>query len=296
MAFIIIVTVLFAERYLLEQEDFRQHTWFRDYCRWFKQLPMGEWLSESRAAILALLFLPLSLVLIVHSWSVATFQGLPEWIFAWAVLIISLGPKDLEHQVSSFLYARDQDAPDSAREIAAGIMQHDTQANEPELSILVSESIVEQANNRLMAVLFWFVVLGPFGAVLYRLTSLAENFSRNDPARKNMNQQAFHLLHILDWVPARLLAATYALVGHFDNVLLAWKHWQDNNRTQYESDAAGLLILTGSAAVGHTHDDAVPDQLKDLPPLIEDALGLVLRSLTVWVVLLGIMQLAVWIT
>jgi len=78
--------------------------------------------------------------------------------------------------------------------------------------------------------------------------------------------------------------------------LLAWRHWQDGERDNYVSDARGLLILTGSAAVGHTPKEVMPQDASDLPPLVEDALGLVLRSLSIWVVLLGIIQLVSWIT
>jgi AmpE protein len=295
MLFLIILAVLFAERYLLEQEDFRQHLWFKDYCRWYRQLPFGEWLSESKASIIGILLLPLGLLLIVHSWSVSVLGGVPEWILAFAVLIVSLGPRDLEHQVSAFLYARDHESPE-ANKIASEIIDRQAIDREPEQSIEVSQGIVEQANNRLMAVLFWFVVLGPFGAVLYRLTSLAEQFSRNDESRKNVNQQAFRMLHILNWLPARLLAATYALVGNFDNVLLAWRHWSEGEKKNYESDASGLLIMTGSAALGYSFDKELPESIKNFPPLVEDSLGLVLRSLVICVILLGIFQIVIWLT
>ena len=81
---------------------------------------------------------------------------------------------------------------------------------------------------------------------------------------------------------------TYALVGNFDNVLLAWRHWSDEQRDAYHSEAAGLLIATGTAAMGHTPDEPIPEVASDLPPLVEDALSLVLRSLTILVFLLGV--------
>ncbi len=296
MTFLIIITALFAERYLLEQEDFRQHLWFKDYCRWFRHLPLGEWVSESRGSIIALLILPLAILLIVHSWSINVLGGFPEWVLAFLVLLLSLGPRDLEHQVTDFIDARDHGSTERASRIAAEIMDRNATEPEPELSIRVSEAIVEQANYRLTGVLFWFLILGPFGAMLYRLTSLAAKFSKDDEDRKIVHQQAFHLFHILNWVPARLLAATYALVGNFDNVLLAWRHWSEDSRNQYESDAQGLLILTGTAALGHTPEETMPEDAADLPPLVEDALSLVLRSLSIWVILLGIIQVVSWIT
>lgn len=296
MTFLIIIAALFAERYLLEQEDFRQHIWFKDYCRWFRQLPLGEWLSETRGGIIALLLLPMSILLIVQSWSVDVLSGAPEWLLAFVVLILALGPRDLEHQVTAFVDARDHGDEHRAGQLASGILGREATETEPELSIRVSEGIVEQANSRLMAVIFWFCLLGPFGAMLYRLTSLATQYSRDDSERETLHQQAFHLLHILDWVPARLLAATYALVGNFDNALLAWRHWQGELRNQYESDAGGLLILTGTGALGHTPEETMPEQAHDLPPLVEDALSLVLRSLVVWVIVLGILQLVAWLT
>jgi membrane protein required for beta-lactamase induction len=296
MIFLIIIAALFAERYLLEQEDFRQHLWFRDYCRWFRHLPLGSWFSENRFAMLALLLLPISVVMILQSWAAETLGGVPEWFLSFFILLLALGPHDIEHQVTNFLDARDHGSSERASRIASEIMDREAIEEEPELSIRVSESVVEQANHRLMAVIFWFVVLGPAGAMLYRLSSLAEKFSRDDPDRRVINEQAFNLLHILNWLPARMLAATYALVGNFDNVLLAWRHWRDDVREDYPSDASGLLILTGSAAVGHSPEETMPKDASDLPPLVEDALGLILRSLSIWIILLAIIQLVAWIT
>ncbi|MGD2119302.1 MAG: regulatory signaling modulator protein AmpE [Chromatiales bacterium] len=295
MTFFIIIATLFAERYLLEQEGFRQHVWFRDYCRWFRHLPLGEWLSESTAGILALLALPLGLLLIVQSWAAGTLGGAPEWLLGFFILLLALGPRDIEHQVTDFLDARDHGSRERASRIAADIMRRKATEPEPELSIRVSEAVVEQANDRLFGVLFWFAVLGPFGAMLYRLTSLAEYFSSQDEDRNKVHEQAFNLLHILNWVPSRLLAATYALVGNFDNVLLAWRHWSHDSRDQYASDATGLLVMTGSAALGHTPEDTMPEEAADLPPLVEDALSLVLRSLIIWVFLLGVIQIVSWL-
>lgn len=290
MLFIIILAVLFAERYLLEQEDFRQHLWFRDYCRWFRLLPMGDWLSDTRAALISLLLMPVAVILIIHGWTVDTLQGIPEWVFAFAVLIFSLGPRDLEHQVSAFLYARDNESEEYANRIASEIMQRPVTENEPERSLHVSESVLEQANNRLTAVLFWFIILGPIGAVIYRLAWLAEQYTRDDSHLENMREQAFRLLHILNWIPARLLAATFALVGNFDNTLLAWRHWNDDQQSLYDADSNSLLRMTGSAAMGHARSD------EQLAPVVEDALGLVLRSLTIWVVALGLLQLIIWLS
>ena len=158
MIFLIVIAALFAERYLLEQEDFRQHLWFKDYCRWFRHLPLGSWLSENRFAMLALLLLPMSIVMILQSWSAQTLGGVPEWILSFFILLLALGPRDIEHQVTNFLDARDHGSTERANRIASEIMDREAVEAEPELSIRVSESVVEQANNRLMAVIFWFVV------------------------------------------------------------------------------------------------------------------------------------------
>ena len=82
----------------------------------------------------------------------------------------------------------------------------------------VTRAILHIANERIFATIFWFVVLGPFGAMLYRLISeLSKQIDFDELAEFSKFIHA-----IMAWIPARMLAAGYALTGNFDGAYHAY--------------------------------------------------------------------------
>ena len=73
----------------------------------------------------------------------------------------------------------------------------------------------------MFAVLFWFVVLpGPSGAILYRLAAYLQ---RRWSGRGEFGSFAAHALTILEWPTARLTAASFAVVGDFEDTIYCWR-------------------------------------------------------------------------
>ncbi|WP_062066227.1 regulatory signaling modulator protein AmpE [Cellvibrio sp. OA-2007] len=66
---------------------------------------------------------------------------------------------------------------------------------------------------RTFAVLFWFFIAGPFGALLYRLSVLYRDFS---PAGSDAYATASKWLWLLELPSVRLMGITWALVGNFE--------------------------------------------------------------------------------
>jgi len=113
-------------------------------------------------------------------------------------------------------------------------------------------------NERVLTVLFWFVILGPMGAVLYRSVSQLMGAGVRDsidiPEHSGNDQAGFQdaarrLKGIMDWLPARLTALCYALIGSFVDALHVW--WQDPQRPDDDWVAANdrLLIDVGIGAL-----------------------------------------------
>ena len=146
----------------------RQYGWFGGWLRWLNaQFPEGSIWRGAYGIALALV-VPL---LVVGLFQLALDQ--PLWgfvglLFDIAVLFYCWGPRDLDLDVAAVL-----DAPDAAsRRSAAERLWPEGEPAKLDGASLV-EAVFRNALRRWFGVLFWFCLLGPFGAVLYRLTALA---------------------------------------------------------------------------------------------------------------------------
>jgi len=162
--------------------------------------------------------------------------GVEDLLFAVFVLFFSLGPQDIGEDVAEYCRAVDSDDAESIANTSKALLEQDPPADPMERIRRVEESVFAQANNRLFAVVFWFVAFGPFGplgAWSYRVTDLIRrravfNASRDGGSSEALLAAAVTLHGWLIWIPARITAVGYALVGSFDGGMSAWRHPSDS--------------------------------------------------------------------
>lgn len=118
-----------------------------------------------------------------------------------------------------------------------------TPADEVSLTKLVLQQELIHAHQALFAPLMWFLLLGPAGAVLYRLSKKAAQIWQL--TGDNFGLAAVHYFHWLDYIPARLTAAGFAAVGDFEAAASCWRNqaklWQPKNDGVVLASAAGAL-------------------------------------------------------
>jgi adenosylcobinamide-phosphate synthase len=167
------------------------------------------------------------------------------------------------------------------------------------ISRLTIEGTLRDAHYDLFAPIFWFVLLGPVGALVYRLSWLAQQAFAQAPmtvAPNVLGQFSKRIFDWLDWLPVRFTAGAFAVVGDFEDALYCW-------RTQAESwpdKAAGIFLASGAGALGVKLGEPIPVRgvLEFRPELglgdeadadyIRSATGLIWRVL---VMILGLMLL-----
>ncbi len=289
MTFFNVLLTLLIERFMPRSRPQRQHHWFEHYCRRMGQLPFGRWLMARPWGAAAFLLPPLLLI----AWLQNLFNelgGLFGLAFGVAVLLYSLGPDELGEQVEGFTSARDRGDEARANVLAGEICPGGAPADEPKRSFAVARQVVVAACERLIAPIFWFVVFGAVGAAAYRAIRLLSERRQPTDCAEEMGPYSDEMLHVADWAPARITAAGYAIAGNFDAVAHAWQTFDyvpDSGRLDV---ASRLLAKTGLAALD-TYPDSVEDAIDEmppssaglLPPVVEDALALVWRSLAMWV-------------
>jgi len=228
-----------------------------------------------------------------------TLYGFPYLILAILVLFFSLGPKDIGEDVDEYCRAIEDGKPERIQETARALIESDVPEDAAERIRMVEESVCIQANNRLFAVVFWFVLLGPVGAWTYRVTDLIRrravfNALRADQGDETPLTEASEMLHgWLAWFPARLTAIGYAMAGSFDGALSAWRRAGDSPPLTSHGQSERLLARVGTGALALREEQG--ESLEDRGIRgATSANGLVYRLLFIWAAVIGAMTLYGW--
>ena len=271
-----ILLVAFVSHVLPDLARLRDFSWWRAWLRW-----LGP--TESGVALAVGVGLPVLACALVHYALRAPWFGLIGFVFAVIVLYYCWGPRDLERDVEAI-----DKAPDSAARLAAAqALRRDGSPSEVPFA---AESLVaatfEAALARWFGVLFWFVLLGPVGALLYRFAQLLAAEPGSDAsgiARK--------FAALLDWLPAHLVALALALASNFDAVFSAWRDYHRAHAHGYTHLDLGFLDAIGRASV--VADVAADGSGDAQSPLValDDAMVLVRRVLVIWLTLIALIVL-----
>ncbi len=224
---------------------------------------------------------------------------------AWsvAVLYVTMGFRRFSHCFTDVSQAlREQDI--SAARDALGRWRG-VPADELNVADIVRVSIelsLLQAHRYVLGPIFWFVVLGPVGPVVYRAADLlAERWGRQvEPEKRVFAQFAVRALLWIDWLPARITAATFSIAGNFEDAAYCWR----TQAAGWGRGTEGVVLASGAGALGvklggALREDGMLNQRPDLgiggEVEVEDlrgTAGLIWRALVLWLVLLVIVSLA----
>lgn len=256
-----------------------------------QQIGEAAWWRDWPGLLLSL-GLPLLLVLLLQ-WSLsAAVFGLPGFLFAVLVLFYSWGPRDLDRDVEAIVEAPDAE---SRRRATAALAPGRVVSDPPSLV----EAVFDEALRRWFGVLFWFLVLGPVGALAFRL--LAEVAAGNPRAfPEGQRNGAAWALRVMEWPVAQLMTFALALVANFDAVFSAWREWHAGGARLDTGFLGAAARASVQFEVNGEEDsysveggEAVP-ALSGLPE-VRDAMSLAWRMLLLWLAVLALFVLAGWV-
>jgi AmpE protein len=290
MNFLALFIGLGLERLLTHLFHLREFHWLDPLFDWVyrNQRITQPNLAMGAAALLALLVvLPVG---IVEAGLHDRLAYIPQFVFAVFVLLFCLGPRDLGEEINAYCKAVDENDDENIREIADELLQEVAATGE---APCVETALYAQANGRVFGVVFWFVMLGPTGAWLFRVLDLMQrravhHLQSEDASGPGQPQiiTAVIILHSLfAWLPARLLAVGYMFAGSYDGALAAWK-------TQL-TDAADSWLEGTDALLGAVGRGAAPTRDEgDVVARAVIARDLISRTLwMIWCPLLGLLTL-----
>jgi AmpE protein len=296
MKLIALVLALALERLLTELLHLRELRWFDRYFDWSLARLQGRegWQAVTLAVLLLLLpVLPVAAVA-VSLLTADIFWDVPYFLFAVLVLLFSLGPRDLGTEVRDYCDTVAGGEAEEARRIAKELLETEVPRDYGRRDLAVEEAVLVQANNRIFGVLFFFVVFGPVGAWLFRVSDLFRRRAVFEAHRSDAAEgaQPYDLVEqlqgLLAWIPARFTCLGYALAGSFEEAMSAWRRYADQPNRRVFAANDELVAAVGRAALARPQAEAA-----DLE-CVSASLSLVTRTVFVWVTAIAVMTLFGW--
>jgi adenosylcobinamide-phosphate synthase len=294
------------------------HASLRAWIRWSSRnfdtgRPIHGWLAWGFAALG-----PALISLLIYA-ALIYFVGWPLAIlWSVAVLYVTLGFRQFSFHFTQIRDALADGDEALARQLLAEWQQIDaSELPRSEIVRHVIEHSVLSAHRHVFGVLAWFSILaamglGPTGAVVYRLSEFVVRYwqhkskTHHEPVSEALQVIATEAWRLIDWVPARMTAISFAVVGSFEDTIDGWR----NYTPRFSGDNDGILLAATSGAVNiRLGEDiataATADSQETNPKASEAAsgqtpelahlaviVGLVWRTVVMWMVLLALLTLA----
>src|SRR5574343_533758 len=218
----------------------------------------------------------------------------PQAPFAVDVVLLyfSLGARSLTEHAAAIAGPLREGRLDEARQRVGWIVSRDTSALDA-IGVATAgvESVLENGNDAIFGALFWFALLGGPGALLFRLANTLDAMWGYRTDRFNLfGRPAARIDDVLNYLPARLTALTYALLGRTGRALACWRAqapaWESPNAGPVMAAGAGSLgVELGGAAIYHGELEIRHPLGEGPPPVAADlarAIRLIRHSLFLW--------------
>ena len=318
------MALLFA--LMLEQvRPLSERNWVHEilhrWGKWVRQAFDSGQVHQSALIWIFAVGLPSVLAVLVH-WVLMAWIGWPvAMLWSIAVLYITLGFRQFSHHFTEIRDALDAGEEGLARDALARWLHVDASSlPRHELVRHVIECSAISAHRHVFGVMTWFSVLavfglGPAGAIIYRLSSdlqrwwageqiaVVSSHPESDLALSEFAERAWKWV---DWLPARCTAITFAIVGNFEEAIDCWRnHAQsfpdDNDGVVLAATSGALNVRLGGELLRPLDEGAEGEPAQAQPSTpgqephqshLRSMVGLVWRSVVMWMVLLFLLTLA----
>lgn len=290
MSLLSVIFALIAESFISNLSELRRFDFFLRYVSWLRaKLPTFSFQNGS-VTLVIIIAGALFLVWLISA-MLGNLLGLFGFLFGIAVLIFMIGPRDLEEDVKNINTAFENKDFEGANFHASNLANRTISEPPMQLAQTVKEDILLQANIRMLGVFFWFILLGPVGAVLFRTSCLIKENQQNE--KDDFAEASRDLYEIVIWIPARICVLSYAIAGNFVDTMSYWNGLSDLWLRKSEE----FIVISGVGALRYEHRTDRSEHEEGEPDTagIHHAISLVKRAVIVWVVILALLTVTGWL-
>lgn len=302
MKFLALLAALLIEQVYPLRAGNPFHRGFLRYAALIERHFNGGLYREGVIAWLLVVFAAAAAVFAV-SLLLAQLSLLLAWAWSVSVLYLTMGFRQFSHYFTDIARALQEGKIDQAREIlgrwrgrsAAGL-------SESEIARVSIELGLAGAHRHVFGPIAGFVVLGAAGAVLYRAALMVSEqwAGRSDPESGEFGRFAQRFFRWLDWIPSRLTAASFAVVGNFEDAVYCWR----TQAAAWDAPSQEIVIASGGGAIGVRLGSALQESgtpaFRPETGMGEEAdvghmqstVGLIWRALVLWMFLLFVVSVA----
>jgi adenosylcobinamide-phosphate synthase len=304
MTFISLVAALLLEQLRPLRTGNRLYGAFARYLnRLARNLNAGQYRDGVFAWLLAVV--PAALITLIVYWLCRYLGVVFALLWNVVVLYLALGFRQFSHFYNDVLLALRSGDLARAREVLTtwrGESARELTASEA-ARVAIELGLV-RSHRHVFGVMAWFVVLGPVGAIGYRLAALLNDRwgSARDAETNAYGRFAARAFEIIDWVPVRLTAIGFAFAGDFMGAIECWRE----HAASWRSRSQGIILAAAAGALGVKlggilHQDngiEYRPQLGDGDDAdveyMQAAIGLIWRALVLWLFLILLATIASW--
>jgi AmpE protein len=295
MSVLALLLALALERGLTHLFHLREPRWLDGYFDRVSRVVAASPRGIAALAALLALALPVLPVAVADRALGGHLFGLPQLALAVLILLLSFGPRDLRDEVDDYVDALGRGDRDGADRLAKELLEGDAAGRGSGRREAVEEAVFVQANNRIFGVIFWFMLLGPAGAWLFRVSDLMRRRAAFEAARPSDMPRATGsapaLVHgLLAWIPARLAALSYAFAGGFEDAIGNWRSAVDHASRGLLDRTEDLLARVGKGSLQPSLAGVAPDALD--AETAQGAWRIVARSAWIWLAVIALLVLA----
>ena len=303
----LIITLLLEHFYPLSARKYLSD-WLNRYAQFFENRFNASNDNQGRFAWL-LAVLPLLAVVMAIFWLLSRVHPIVALAFNVLVLYIAMGFRQYSQYCTDIQRTLSEGDLDKARGLLSrwrGVPSHDFTAEEV-ARVSIEQAIIATQRN-VLGVIIWFALFGMLGlggaagALLYRLGNVlrARWGGENESEPGAIGAFARRAYFLLEWVPLRLSAMTFAIVGDLDNTLHCWR----TQTASWPDPEAGILLACGAGALGVRLGMQIPQGGSSVdrpelgvgndadPGFMQSAIGLAWRSVVCWMIVLLMLTLA----
>lgn len=254
-------------------ERFRKFDWFISLHRLLSERFVNNKYWDGNFGLLGLLLIPL-LILSLVLFLFGLWSEIAEFILIVSVLVYCISPKKLLSQFDKYIISVEKEENSSS--LAQELINKEITNDSDNTEIAIMKSVFIESHRQILAVIFWFFMLGIVGVFLYRLVDKLHKELKDTTT--GLSQSLSILMNILDWPSTRLFAIGLALAGNLAEVIAALRKDEVFSlETNYS-----LLTNTGIAALQYLPESDISGKEKSY--WLNEFKFLIIRTLVIWII------------